>query len=154
MLWWYALGKGICSSVLSFCLNWHKWDILSCSLVSASFKLLYAEVHLFLPGLQITIHAHLLRLFSELCLWYVLESTDLVFSLETHRRFNWLISSSSRLQKILGCHGPSVTMDNLFSNLYATDFILVWNMKHCKMSLLKSLERYWALFFSLNNPHF
>lgn len=153
MLWWYALEKRYLFLSSQFLLNWHKRDILSRSLVSAFFKLLYAEVHLFLPGLQITIHAHHLRLFSELYLWYVLETTGLSLSLETHRRFSWFTSSSLRLQKILGCLRSSVTMDNFFSNLYATAFILVRNMKHSKMSLLKSLERYWALFFSLNNPH-
>lgn len=58
-IWWYTLGKGLCSVVLNLCLNWHKRDVPSFILVSASFNRRNAKVHLFLPALQTTIHVHL-----------------------------------------------------------------------------------------------
>lgn len=62
-------GERHCSMVLNLCLNWHKQDVPSCFLVSASFNWRNAKVHLLLPVLQTTIHAHLRIRFCLSCVF-------------------------------------------------------------------------------------
>lgn len=143
-------GEGICFSVLNFCLNWHKRDVPSCSMVSASYKLAYGEVHLFLTWVSDCNTCSSPQTFF----WVVsLICLRMQWPCPLLGRCSLFPSSSSKPQKILGCVGPSMTVDNLSRNLYFIAFILVWHMKHLPRCHFLGLQKDSGHFFSLTNPN-